>query len=109
MADDNDTRDWAADCDGEGQDQVVRDGRDSGVVMIAATAEDRGGGQQQQRQTTTAADDSGMQDWVANHEGKDKSGRQERVETQGGNDGCNSGKWQRWMTMAADDDDGDGG
>ncbi len=37
VADDDDTRDWAADCNGEGQMQAVRDGRDSRVVMMAAT------------------------------------------------------------------------
>jgi hypothetical protein len=31
------------DCDGEGQEQAVRDGRDWGVVMMAAVAEDGGG------------------------------------------------------------------
>ncbi len=40
VADYNDTRDWAAECDGEGQERVVRDGGDSGVVMIAAAAAD---------------------------------------------------------------------
>ena len=43
VADDNDTRDWAADCNWEGREQVVRDGGDSGVVMMAAAAEDGGG------------------------------------------------------------------
>ncbi len=42
---DNDMRDWGADCDGEGQEQAVKDGRVSGVVMMAAVAEDGGGGQ----------------------------------------------------------------
>jgi hypothetical protein len=60
VADDDDMRDWAADCDGEGQEQVVRDGGDSGVVMMAAAAEDSGGGWQWPRRTTTAADNSGM-------------------------------------------------
>jgi hypothetical protein len=36
VVDNSNTRDWAADCDGEGREQAVRDGRDSGVVMIAA-------------------------------------------------------------------------
>ncbi len=40
MADDNKTRDWAADCNGEGQERVVRDGGDSGVAMMAVAAED---------------------------------------------------------------------
>jgi hypothetical protein len=40
VADDNNTHDWAADCNGEGQEQAVRDSGDSGVVMKAAVAED---------------------------------------------------------------------
>jgi hypothetical protein len=42
------TQDWVADYDGEGQEQVARDGRDSRVGMMAVVAEDRGGRQQQQ-------------------------------------------------------------
>ncbi len=38
VADNNDTRDWVADCNGEGQERAVRDGRDSRVVMMAAAA-----------------------------------------------------------------------
>jgi hypothetical protein len=44
VVDDDDTRDWVADCDGEGRERAVRDGRDSGVVMMAAAADDFGGG-----------------------------------------------------------------
>jgi hypothetical protein len=40
VAEDDDTRDWAADCDGEGQVRVVRDGGDSKVVMMAAAVVD---------------------------------------------------------------------
>ncbi len=40
MADDNDTRDWAADCNGEGRGRVARNSGDSGVVMMAAVAKD---------------------------------------------------------------------
>jgi hypothetical protein len=69
VADDNNTHDWAADCNGEGQERAVRDCGDSGVVMMAAAAEDGGGGQQQGRWTTTAADDNSMQDWPADYEG----------------------------------------
>jgi hypothetical protein len=29
VADNNNTPDWAADCDGEGRERAVRDGRDS--------------------------------------------------------------------------------
>jgi hypothetical protein len=44
VADDNNTHYWAADCDGEGQERVVRDSRDSRVVMMAVAVEDGGGG-----------------------------------------------------------------
>ncbi len=43
MVDDN-TRDWVADCNGEGGERAMRDSRDSQVVMMAAAAEDSGGG-----------------------------------------------------------------
>ncbi len=45
VADDDNTRDWVADCDGEGRERAVRDGGDSRVVMMAATAEDGNGRQ----------------------------------------------------------------
>ncbi len=45
MVDDEDTQDWAADCNGEGRERAVRDSRDSGVVMMAVAVEDGGGGQ----------------------------------------------------------------
>jgi hypothetical protein len=41
----NDTHDLVVDCNGEGQEWAVRDGRDSRVVMMAATVEDGGGKQ----------------------------------------------------------------
>jgi hypothetical protein len=44
VADDNDACDWVADCNGEGVEQVVRDGGDSRVVMMATVVEDSGGG-----------------------------------------------------------------
>jgi hypothetical protein len=44
VADNDDTQDWAADCNGEGQERVVRDGRDRGVVMMAAVGEHGGSG-----------------------------------------------------------------
>jgi hypothetical protein len=47
VADDGDTHDWVADCDGEGQERAVRDGGDSRVVMMAAAVEDSGGRQRQ--------------------------------------------------------------
>ncbi len=43
VVDDNNMCDWAVDCNGEGQEWAVRDGGDSGVVMMAATVEDGGG------------------------------------------------------------------
>ncbi len=42
VTDNNNTRDWGADCDGEGKDWAVRVSRDSRVVMMAAAAEDGG-------------------------------------------------------------------
>ncbi len=44
VADNNNTQDWAADCNGEGQERAVRDGRDSEVVMMAVAAEHGGSG-----------------------------------------------------------------
>ncbi len=44
MADNKDTCDWVEDCNGEGRERAARDGRDSGVVMMAAAAEDGSGG-----------------------------------------------------------------
>jgi hypothetical protein len=41
VADNDDTRDWVADCDGEGQERAVRDGGDSGEMMMAAVAADK--------------------------------------------------------------------
>ncbi len=64
MADNDDTHDWAADCDGEGQERAVRDGGDSGVVMVAVAA----------------ADGNGMRDWAAAYEGDG----QERAARDGG-------------------------
>jgi hypothetical protein len=77
VADDDDTYDWAADCNGEERERAVRDGGDSGVVMMAAAVEDGRGRQRRRRQTTTAADDNGMQDWAADYEG-DGQGRAAR-------------------------------
>ncbi len=45
VADNNNTQDWVADCDGEGQERAVRDSGDSGVVMMAVLVEDGGSGQ----------------------------------------------------------------
>ncbi len=44
MAEDNNMQDWVADYDGEGQEWAAREGRDSGVVMMAVVVEDGGGG-----------------------------------------------------------------
>ncbi len=44
LADDTDTCDWVADCNGEGQEQAVRDSGDRAVVMMAAALKDGGGG-----------------------------------------------------------------
>ncbi len=59
-AEDNGMQDRAADYNGEGQERAAREGRDSGVAMMAAVADDDGGGGQRWRwRTTTAADDKG--------------------------------------------------
>jgi hypothetical protein len=54
-------QDWVVDYKGEGQEQVAREGRDSGVAMMAAAAEDGGSKQQLWRWkiTVTADNDSG--------------------------------------------------
>ncbi len=65
VVDNNNTQDWAADCDGEGRERAVRDGKDSGVVMMAVAVEDGGGRQQQQRRTMIAVEDNSMQDRAA--------------------------------------------
>jgi hypothetical protein len=70
VADDNDTCDWMADCNGEGRERALRDGGDDRVVMMAAEVEDSGGGGRRRRRTTTAADDNGIQDWAANYKGE---------------------------------------
>jgi hypothetical protein len=69
VVEDDDTRDWAEDCNGEGRKRAVRNGGGSGVVMMAVVVEDGGSRKLQQRPTTTAADDNGMQDWVADYKG----------------------------------------
>ncbi len=58
MADNKDTQDWVADCDGEGRERAVRDSRDSGVVMMAVAVEDGSSGRQWQRQKRIAAKDN---------------------------------------------------
>ncbi len=105
MAVDDDTHDWAADCNGEGQEWAVRDGVNSGVVMMAAAAADNNSeGRQRQRRTTMACE-IGRRPM----KGTDKSGRRETAETRSGADGRGDGRWRRWMTTAADDNNGNGG
>ena len=60
VADDDNMRDWGADCDGDGQERAGRDGGDSGVVMMAVVVEDGGGRQRRQRRTTIAVEDNSM-------------------------------------------------
>ncbi len=111
VADDKDMQDWAADCNGEGQERVVRDSRDSGVVMMAVVVEDGNGRQQRQRRTTIATEDNSMQDWAADYNGEGK----ERVAREGGDSGVammaaaaegggGGQQWWQWTTTAMADD-----
>ncbi len=63
VAEDDDMQDWVADCNGEGRERAVRDGRDSRVVMMDGAAEYGGGGRRWRRwaRTAMAEDDSGGQ------------------------------------------------
>jgi hypothetical protein len=97
VADNDGTQDQAADYNREGQEWAARDGRDSGVAMMAATGEEGGGGQQQKRWTTTMADNNGIQDWAADY---DREGR-ERAARDGGDSGV--------AMMAVAVEDGGGG
>ncbi len=97
MADDNDMQDWVADCNGEGQERAVRDGRDSRVVIMAVPVEDGGGGRQWQRRTMIATEDNGMQDRVADYDGEG----QEQAARESGDSGV--------AMMAAVAKDGGGG
>jgi hypothetical protein len=74
------TRDWAADCNGEGQERAARDDRDSGVVMMAAAVEEGGGRQRWRRRTMTVADTNSIQDWAGDYKGD----RQEWTARDGG-------------------------
>jgi hypothetical protein len=105
VADDNNTPDWAADCDGEGREQAVRDGGDSGVVMMAAAAADNDSKGRQQQHWMATACKIGRRPM----KGTDKRGRQETAETQSGKDGCRGGRWRWWPTTAADNNNGNGG
>ncbi len=74
VVDDDGLQDRVADYDREGQERAVRDGRDSGVVMMAAAkmavAEDSSGGRQWQWRRTAAADNDSTQDWGADYDGE---------------------------------------
>ncbi len=107
VADNNDTCDWVADCDGEGQERAVRDGGDSRVVMMAAAAADYNSECRQRQRRTATACKIGWQPMT----GRDKSEQQEMVETRSGNDGWGGGRWHRWTTKTAtaDDKNGNGG
>ncbi len=115
VADNKDTQDWVADCNGEGRERAVRDSRDSRVVMMAVAVEDGGGGGQWRRQKMIAAEDNGMQDWATDY---DREGK-ERVAREGGDSGVammatraegggGGQRWRRWMTTATADDNSGG-
>jgi hypothetical protein len=101
VADDEDRRDWAADWNGEGCEQAVRDGGDNRVVMMAVAAEDSDSRWRRQRQTTTVADNNGMRDWAADYEGDG----QEQAARDGGDTEWQWWLW-RWKMAAVDDDSG---
>ncbi len=88
-ADDDGSRDRAADYDGEGRERAVSDSGDSGVAMIAAAkmaaAEDSSGGQ---RWRTMAADDDGTRDRAADYDGEGR-------ERAANNDGIKRKGWRR--------------
>ncbi len=115
VANNKDTQDWEADCNGEGQERAVRDSRDSGVVMMAVAVEDGGDRQRRQRRTTIAMEDIGMRDRAADYDGEGK----EPVARKGGDSGVammaaaaegggGGQQWQRWTTMVTGDDDSGG-
>ncbi len=114
MADKDDTQDWGADCNGEGRERAVRDGRDSRVVMMAVAVEDSGGRQRWQRQTTIAAEDNGMLDRAADYDGEGqeravREGRDSGVAMMAvaAEDGCSGQQGRRWtMTAMADNNSG---
>ncbi len=97
VADDDDMQDWAVDCDGEGRERAVRDGGDSGVVMMAVAVEDSCGGRRWGRRTMIAVEDNIMQDWAADYDGEG----QEQAVREGGDSGV--------AMMAAAAEDGGGG
>ncbi len=105
VADNEDTHDWVGDCDGEGQRQAVRGGRDSEVEMMAAAVADKDSKGRQQQQRMATACKIGWRPM----KGMDKSGRQETAETRSGNDGYGGGRWQRWTTTVGDKNNSNGG
>jgi hypothetical protein len=115
VGDKDDTQDWAADCNGEGQERAVREGGDCGVVMMDVALEDGGGGQQWQRRTRIAAEDNGMQDQAADYDGEVQE-RAARVGRDSGvammaavaEDGGGGQRLGRWTTTAMADDDSGG-
>ncbi len=93
VADDDDMQDWAADCDGEGQERVVRDSGDSGVVIMAMAAEHGSGRRRWWRWATMAMadNDSGGQQ----RRRMTKACKIERQTTRGKEEGG----WQTTMTL----------
>ncbi len=69
-----------------------------------AAVDNGGEGGHRQQWTTTACK---IRQWTM--KGMDKSGQQETAETQSGDDGCSGGSWRQWKSMAAEEDDGNGG
>ncbi len=115
MVDNDSTQDWVVDCNGEGQERVVRDGGDIKVVMMAMAVEDGGGRQRWQRQTMIAAEDNGMQDWAAdyNGEGQERAAREGRdsrevMMTAVAEHGSGGQQWWRWATTAMADNNSGG-
>ncbi len=79
VADNEDTQDWVADCNGEGGEQAARAGSERRRRQRSGN-DGCGRGRWQQRTMTAkvsmiAADDNGMQDRAADYDG---SGRQEK-------------------------------
>ncbi len=68
-ADENGLQDWAVDYDGEGQEWVAREGRDSRLARMAAAkmaaAVDSGGERQQQWWWMMAVDNGSQRQWHA--------------------------------------------
>ncbi len=110
VADNKDTQDWVADCNGEGQERLVRDSRDSGVVMMAVLVEDGGGGRRWRRRKMIAMEDNGMQDWAVDYDGVAREGTDSGVAMMAtGAEGGGGGQgWGQWMMTAMADDNSRG-